>query len=89
MMNLYFRYGDLAPKTIPGKLLGLIWMLAGLIIITMFISIITAALTNVSLLGRTNLRGVTVSTGTEFDLGKKRLIRCRWYKLLSYFITLR
>ncbi|RMX38411.1 hypothetical protein pdam_00011830 [Pocillopora damicornis] len=69
-------YGDLAPKTIPGKLLGLIWMLAGLIIITMFISIITAALTNVSLLGRTNLRGVTISVvnhSEEHKLGIREI----------------
>lgn len=54
------RYGDKAPKTILGKLLGMVWMLAGLIITTVFISIITTSLTSVSLEGRTNLRGVAV-----------------------------
>lgn len=56
----FFRYGDKAPKTIPGKLLGVVWMMGGLIITTMFISIITTSLTSVSLEGRTNLRDVTV-----------------------------
>jgi len=64
-MKFFFRYGDKAPKTITGKLLGLVWMLAGLIITTMFISIITTSMTSVSLEGRTNLRGVTVSRGLE------------------------
>lgn len=63
--KFFFRYGDKAPKTITGKLLGLVWMLAGLIITTMFISIITTSMTSVSLEGRTNLRGVTVSRGLE------------------------
>lgn len=59
-MYFFFRYGDKAPKTIPGKLLGVVWMMGGLIITTMFISIITTSLTSVSLEGRTNLRDVTV-----------------------------
>ena len=66
----FFRYGDKAPKTIAGKLLGLVWMLAGLIITTMFISIITTSMTSVSLEGRTNLRGVTVGRGSERTIKK-------------------
>lgn len=57
---MFCRYGDKAPKTIVGKMLGVVWMLAGLIIITMFIGIVTTALTSVSLEGRNNLRGVKV-----------------------------
>ncbi|KAL9956196.1 hypothetical protein ACROYT_G037640 [Oculina patagonica] len=69
-------YGDKAPKTIAGKLLGLVWMLAGLIIITMFISIITTSLTSVSLEGRTSLRGVMVSAvnhSEEHKLGIREI----------------
>lgn len=57
---LIYRYGDKAPRTILGKVLGVFWMLAGLIITTMFISIITASLASVSLQGRSDLRGVKV-----------------------------
>ena len=54
-------YGDKAPQTVLGKLLGFVWMLAGLIIVTMFISMITSAMTSVSLSGTSSIRGVTVS----------------------------
>ncbi|KAK2547062.1 Potassium voltage-gated channel subfamily B member 1, partial [Acropora cervicornis] len=65
-------YGDKAPRTILGKVLGVFWMLAGLIITTMFISIITASLASVSLQGRSDLRGVKVSVvnhSAEHKLG--------------------
>lgn len=62
---VFCSYGDKAPRTTPGKLVGVMWMLAGLIITTMFISIITSALTSVSMAGRTNLRGVTVGVGSS------------------------
>ena len=38
-------YGDTAPKTVPGRLVGLVWMLAALIIVSFFTASITSALT--------------------------------------------
>ncbi|XP_067043929.1 uncharacterized protein [Acropora muricata] len=69
-------YGDKAPRTILGKVLGVFWMLAGLIITTMFISIITASLASVSLQGRSDLRGVKVSVvnhSVEHKLGIREI----------------
>ncbi|XP_068761976.1 uncharacterized protein [Montipora capricornis] len=69
-------YGDKAPKTILGKVLGVVWMLAGLIITSMFISIITTSLASVSLEGRTNIRGLKVSAlnhSEEHKLGIREI----------------
>ena len=38
-------YGDTAPRTVPGRILGLIWMLAALIVVSFFTASITSALT--------------------------------------------
>lgn len=38
-------YGDIAPRTVGGRLLGLVWMLAALIIVSFFTASITSALT--------------------------------------------
>ena len=38
-------YGDLAPRTVGGRILGLIWMLAALVIVSFFTASITSALT--------------------------------------------
>ncbi|MEZ5566311.1 MAG: transporter substrate-binding domain-containing protein [Gammaproteobacteria bacterium] len=38
-------YGDTAPRTVPGRLLGLVWMLAALVIVSFFTASITSALT--------------------------------------------
>jgi hypothetical protein len=29
-------YGDTAPKTVPGRILGLVWMLAALVFVSLF-----------------------------------------------------
>ncbi len=38
-------YGDVAPRTVGGRVLGLIWMLAALLIVSFFTASITSALT--------------------------------------------
>ncbi|MDN5925148.1 MAG: transporter substrate-binding domain-containing protein [Xanthomonadales bacterium] len=38
-------YGDVAPRSVPGRILGLVWMLAALIVVSFFTASITAALT--------------------------------------------
>lgn len=38
-------YGDLAPRSVGGRLLGLVWMLAALIVVSFFTASITSALT--------------------------------------------
>lgn len=41
-------YGDKTPRSFIGRLFGVLWILLGLIVITMFTAIVTAALTNLS-----------------------------------------
>jgi ABC-type amino acid transport substrate-binding protein len=38
-------YGDIAPRTVPGRLLGMVWMLTALIVVSFFTASITSALT--------------------------------------------
>lgn len=38
-------YGDTAPRSVPGRILGLVWMLAALVIVSFFTASITSALT--------------------------------------------
>ncbi|WP_113063756.1 transporter substrate-binding domain-containing protein [Oleiagrimonas sp. MCCC 1A03011] len=38
-------YGDTAPRTVPGRLLGMVWMLAALMVVSFFTASITSALT--------------------------------------------
>ncbi len=38
-------YGDVAPRTIPGRLIGMAWMLTALIVVSFFTASITSALT--------------------------------------------
>ncbi len=38
-------YGDVAPRTVPGRLIGMVWMLAALMVVSFFTASITSALT--------------------------------------------
>lgn len=38
-------YGDVAPRTVPGRLLGMVWMLTTLLVLSFFTASITSALT--------------------------------------------
>jgi len=79
-------YGDKAPRTFAGRVVGLIWMFAAIIIISSFTAAITSALTvtqlGSSIRGPGDLPGrrvavVASSTGEEFL--KARHIRYRGY----------
>ena len=52
-------------------------MLAGLIITTMFISIITASLASVSLQGRSDLRGVKVILDRLLPVINRTFVACK------------
>ena len=60
---LVFSYGDCCPRTFYGKCFGLIWMLTGYVIITMFLGTITTVLTSISLEGKGDILGVKVTLG--------------------------
>lgn len=59
-------YGDTAPRTVGGRLIGLVWMLAALIIVSFFTASITSALTVGQLSDRihssTDLGGMSVAS---------------------------
>lgn len=59
-------YGDKAPLTLGGRLIGLVWMFAGLIMVSTFTAAVTSALTVGSLQGGIqgpeDLRGAHVAT---------------------------
>ena len=59
---LPFRYGDIAPKGVPGRIFGIIWILGGLIIIAMFTGGISTSLTASVMTGNLKLYGTKVST---------------------------
>lgn len=72
-------YGDKAPRTLCGRIVGLIWMFAAVIIISSFTAAITSALTvgqlGSSIRGPGDLPGVRVaavasSTGEQFLRGR-------------------
>ncbi|XP_074621769.1 uncharacterized protein LOC141880217 [Acropora palmata] len=54
-------YGDKAPKSLLGRLFSVLWILIGLVVITMFTATVTSALTNTALPEFTNtLEGMKV-----------------------------
>lgn len=58
-------YGDLAPRSVPGRILGMVWMLAALIVVSFFTASITSALT----VGQLSNRITTAD-----DLGHVRVV---------------
>ena len=47
MINLC-RYGDKTPRSFFGRLFGVVWILLGLVVVTMFVATVTSALTHSS-----------------------------------------
>ena len=68
-VNLGFilrRYGDKTPRSLIGRLFGVLWILLGLIVITMFTATVTSALTLSSSPQFSNsLEGLDVSVQLE------------------------
>jgi ABC-type amino acid transport substrate-binding protein len=79
-------YGDKAPKTYPGRLLGLFWMFASIIMISSFTAAITSSLT-VAEIGTVisgpedlpKVRVVCVKNSTGEEYLKKKQISCRGF----------
>ena len=74
-------YGDISPKTVPGRILGLVWMFAAIIIISFFTAGLASSLTvsqlETSVNGPEDLPGVVVGTvkksSSERYLHKKKI----------------
>ena len=41
----FSRYGDRAPKSIPARIFGLLWMFAGIVLMSLFTAALSASLT--------------------------------------------
>lgn len=57
-------YGDTAPRSVPGRILGMVWMLAALMVVSFFTASITSALT----VGK-----LTSQITSASDLGKVKI----------------
>ena len=55
------RYGDRVPISHVGQLFGVIWILMGIMMVSMFIGVVTTSLTSVSLETVTILYGTRVT----------------------------
>ncbi|QDV47081.1 ABC transporter glutamine-binding protein GlnH precursor [Stieleria neptunia] len=77
-------YGDKVPKTLPGRMIGLIWMFSGLFIIASFTAAVTSALTVNQLRSRvagpgdlSRVKVATVAGSTSAGYLRSRHIRFR------------
>lgn len=77
-------YGDTAPRSVPGRILGLIWMLTALIVASSFTAAITSALTVGKLNNQIssandlhNVRVASVATSTSGDWLKRHHVEFR------------
>ena len=57
----YFRYGDKVPRSVAGRLFGVVWINVGLVILAIFMGMITASLFSNSLEQISNLYGMPVN----------------------------
>ncbi|QDV88179.1 transporter substrate-binding domain-containing protein [Planctomycetes bacterium TBK1r] len=83
-------YGDKVPKTLPGRLIGLIWMFSGLFIIASFTAAVTSALTVNQLRSRVagpadlpRVKVATVAGSTSADYLRSRHIRFRSFETVE------
>ena len=68
------RYGDRAPKSIIGRILGIMWTLTGLVIVSILIGAITSSLTSVTVERDVMLYGTEVNP-YENNISKKKMNR--------------
>ena len=62
-----YRYGDLTPKGIAARLHAIIWILIGIINLSILTGALTTALTAVTVYDNTLIYGVKVSICSYFD----------------------
>lgn len=59
--SLLFSYGDRAPRSVLARTFAFIWVLIGLVIISIFTATVTTSLTAISLSNEIKLYGSDVS----------------------------
>ena len=63
-----FSYGDKVPRSVGGRLFGVVWINVGLVILAIYMGIVTSSLSSNSLEQRNNIDGMPVSI--HLELGK-------------------
>lgn len=83
-------YGDKTPKTVPGRVIAVLWMLSGLLIIASFTAAVTSALTVGQLSSQVSgpddlprRRTATVEDSTSQDYLQSRHVRHRSFSELA------
>ena len=66
------RYGDRAPKSIIGRIFGIMWTLTGLVIVSILIGAITSSLTSVT------VERDVMLYGTEVNLYENNISKKKW-----------
>ena len=56
------RYGDTTPRSIQARIFGLVWIVVGITILSVFTATVTTVLTQSSLISHNALHGIRVST---------------------------
>lgn len=65
-----FSYGDKVPRSVAGRLFGVVWINVGLVILAIFMGMITASLSSNSLEQISNLYGMPVSIKNQYTFIK-------------------
>ncbi|XP_028415876.1 uncharacterized protein LOC114539447 [Dendronephthya gigantea] len=60
-------YGDIAPKTVLGRLFTILWISAGLVILAMYMGVVTTSLTTTRLEGTQHFYGIKVSAANQTE----------------------
>lgn len=67
LLSFFLSYGDRAPRSVLARTFAFIWVLIGLVIISIFTATVTTSLTAISLSNEIKLYGSEVSC-LYFDL---------------------
>lgn len=60
---VFSRYGDLVPRGYTGRCIGIVWILTGLVLVSLFSSVVTFSLTASVIDQNIMLYGTRVMTG--------------------------
>ena len=58
---VYFRYGDISPRSFPGRIVAMIWTLIGLVLVGILTGALTSTITTLTIPPTPNLYDTNVS----------------------------
>ena len=62
-MNYLCRYGDITPRSIPGRIVAMIWTLIGLVLVGILTGALTSTVTTLTIPPTAKLYDTNVSLG--------------------------